>query len=402
MPCNSKSSCFPLPQYEQPFKLYCSLISHHATIFNVRPCLPLMKPSEDTSTKPHSSDTRMDYSHEDSDEDRPPTPPTSTSLFIESALSCRVFFQRPRPSTLEEVQAWKILEPGYETNSKTVEQREHIAKKGRQHSQQIEQLRQYKSAPTPANYEIPNCYQNTCDPILADQWKIWYHQHMLFSTKREETVDAIAVIGRWLKYSSKIPMIQNPNQEGTSEEISLAEKARSEAAERRRVKRSAVAELRKETAFTVLSERPLLELITTDSVSDYEESEDPTDPPSRILPYWRSELLGDVMHEVDLATFQLAAPNKKQEILAVLARRGSRGATEDDVPAENAPHGFPAEVYSEHFASDTSQLERGPSRYPSGRFGPISMNLSKALLTLRASTIKPQETPTGSKMPHTD
>ncbi|KAH9440545.1 hypothetical protein Pst134EB_031154 [Puccinia striiformis f. sp. tritici] len=352
-----------------------------------------MKPSEDTSTKPHSSDTRMDYSHEDSDEDRPPTPqlPHRCSLKARSVVEfCKFMmggtgfsFQRPRPSTLEE--------------------REHIAKKGRQHSQQIEQLRQYKSAPTPANYEIPNCYQNTCDPaILADQWKIWYHQHMLFSTKREETVDAIAVIGRWLKYSSKIPMIQNPNQEGTSEEISLAEKARSEAAERRRVKRSAVAELRKETAFTVLSERPLLELITTDSVSDYEESEDPTDPPSRILPYWRSELLGDVMHELDLATFQLAAPNKKQEILAVLARRGSRGATEDDVPAENAPHGFPAEVYSEHFASDTSQLERGPSRYPSGRFGPISMNLSKALLTLRASTIKPQETPTGSKMPHTD
>ncbi|KAI7935112.1 hypothetical protein MJO29_016375 [Puccinia striiformis f. sp. tritici] len=255
-------------------------------------------------------------------------------------------------------------------------------------------------------WEIPSLkkseWNRAAAAILADQWKIWYHQHMLFSTKREETVDAIAVIGRWLKYSSKIPMIQNPNQEGTSEEISLAEKARSEAAERRRVKRSAVAELRKETAFTVLSERPLLELITTDSVSDYEESEDPTDPPSRILPYWRSELLGDVMHELDLATFQLAAPNKKQEILAVLARRGSRGATEDDVPAENAPHGFPAEVYSEHFASDTSQLERGPSRYPSGRFGPISMNLSKALLTLRASTIKPQETPTGSKMPHTD
>ncbi|KAH9446719.1 hypothetical protein Pst134EA_030626 [Puccinia striiformis f. sp. tritici] len=210
---------------------------------------------------------------------------------------------------------------------------------------------------------------------------------MLFSTKREETVDAIAVIGRWLKYSSKIPMIQNPNQEGTSEEISLAEKARSEAAERRRVKRSAVAELRKETAFTVLSERPLLELITTDSVSDYEESEDPTDPPSRILPYWRSELLGDVMHELDLATFQLAAPNKKQEILAVLARRGSRGATEDDVPAENAPQGFPAAAYSEHFASDTSTLERGLSiRQSRGRSGTLAIDLRQALLTLRAHT----------------
>ncbi|KAA1109037.1 hypothetical protein PGT21_031882 [Puccinia graminis f. sp. tritici] len=94
-----------------------------------------------------------------------------------------------------------------------------------------------------------------------------------------------------------------------------------------------------------------------DTVSDYEESQDITIPPSRIVPSWRSDLFTSLVRGIDCATVQLAAQEKKTAILLWLRRSGERRATQDEETYQKIPLGLHLDAYAEDFIEKTSVLE---------------------------------------------
>ncbi|KAA1130453.1 hypothetical protein PGTUg99_021672 [Puccinia graminis f. sp. tritici] len=393
--------------------------------------------AENHISKPQSTNEMDHLSSEDSDVQ---LPHRCSSLSRSIVEFCKFMmggtgasFQLPPPPTPEELQAWK----GWVAERQAKVDGHHEAKecapetdatnvvdKINQNIQPRETPSHYQSAPRPANCGIANLYKILCDrqfqsngfsritfewgksslkesewnsataDILADQWGNWYIQNRLFSTKANHNINARAIIGRWLRSASKIPARQSQNEDRTSEEIALINKAKSEAAEGRRKNRSAVAAIRRKTIETIFprTSHKWESLITSDTVSDFEESDDPADPPTRILPFWRSKVLGDFMRALDLASFQLAGPSDKHQLSAFLARNGCREANEDDAYTENVPGGLPEEAFSKQFWTDTSDLERRQLAIynPTARCGATDVpNISQALTTVQKVTYKP-------------
>ncbi|PLW11500.1 hypothetical protein PCANC_26041, partial [Puccinia coronata f. sp. avenae] len=93
------------------------------------------------------------------------------------------------------------------------------------------------------------------------------------------------------------------------------------------------------TASTVFPNHPklLAMLKDPDTVSNYEESEDITALPTRIVPSWRSPILTAIMRALDLASFQLAPTGTKRSMVKWLARGDERRATKNEVLYETIP-----------------------------------------------------------------
>lgn len=100
-------------------------------------------------------------------------------------------------------------------------------------------------------------------------------------------------------------------------------------------------------------------MICAEAISDYEDdSDDPSGPPTRVIPFWRSERLTSLMHILDLASFQQAGPIRKKQLAALLVRKASRDANEDETAVQQVPHDLPQEAYNHQFLSDLAPLER--------------------------------------------
>ncbi|PLW27374.1 hypothetical protein PCANC_25232 [Puccinia coronata f. sp. avenae] len=103
--------------------------------------------------------------------------------------------------------------------------------------------------------------------------------------------------------------------------------------------RQKVADSRFKTASTVFPNHPklLAMLKDPDTVSNYEESEDITALPTRIVPSWRSPILTAIMRALDLASFQLAPTGTKRSMVKWLARGDERRATKNEVLYKTIP-----------------------------------------------------------------
>lgn len=103
----------------------------------------------------------------------------------------------------------------------------------------------------------------------------------------------------------------------------------------------------------------LSKVLCPDAISDYEsDSDDRSGPPTRIIPFWRSDKLSTLMRLLDLASLQQADPARKKQLSVLLVRKGSRGANEDEAAAQKVPPELPQEAYGDEFLSDLSSIER--------------------------------------------
>ncbi|KAH9446721.1 hypothetical protein Pst134EA_030628 [Puccinia striiformis f. sp. tritici] len=203
----------------------------------------------------------------------------------------------------------------------------------------------YKSARMPANHAITALYKTECDhqfqshgfpritfernksslkksewngltaDILADQWKIWFQQQMLSPDEEHPTVDARSIIGQWMKDTSERETNQYHMESPTVPEIIAAEHL---------IIRRKVAEIRRETALAMFPENPkLAEICRTECMSDFEESDDPNseEPPTSIVPFWRSDIFGDFLHALDQHAIKRADPDIKEDLSTLLARK---------------------------------------------------------------------------------
>ncbi|WAR54546.1 hypothetical protein PtB15_4B163 [Puccinia triticina] len=245
----------------------------------------------------------------------------------------------------------------------------------------------YKPAPIPPNYEISKHVKHECDAqfclrglpritfqwnkpslktspwnsasaqILADQWHSWYLEKRHYSRSTKLKVDARAVIARWLKTAA------GKQRRITKEELSLREFRLDHFKEQHKQARRQIGLSRRMTAHACFPKHKnfFSKLYEMEVVSDYDyEADDDDDeaPPTRILPYWRSKVLGDLSHELDLAAIQLASPEEKPTISKLLQRRETRDATEFEASLEKIPLGAFTECFSDEFLQDTSVLER--------------------------------------------
>ncbi|KAA1071697.1 hypothetical protein PGT21_016746 [Puccinia graminis f. sp. tritici] len=93
-----------------------------------------------------------------------------------------------------------------------------------------------------------------------------------------------------------------------------------------------------------------------DTVSDYKESQDITVLPVQIIPLWRSSMLTALVREIDLATIQLAAREKKTAIVRWISRSGERHVTDDEKPYQRIPLGLHLKAYGQDFLEKISIL----------------------------------------------
>jgi len=310
-------------------------------------------------------------------------------------------FKLPRPPTPEELQAWNdwVAECQGRIDAYL---KEHAPVEGdtsdvavltasvRKRLQQLPQPERpsYESSPFSAEADIPKFFKIRCDnefqskgfprvtvehekaskwnaataDILADQWKFWYWRHQLLSARKVPNIDARGIIGRWMEYVSTDPTRPYRVNTDIPEILDLMEKARSDAAKEHFKKRTAVARVRLEALETISLHKSctvLPKVLCPDAMSDYEsDSEDRSGPPTRIVPFWRSDKLSALMRLLDLASFQQADPARKKKLSALLVRKGIREANEDEATAQKVPQELPQEAYSDEFLSDLSSLER--------------------------------------------
>jgi hypothetical protein len=149
-----------------------------------------------------------------------------------------------------------------------------------------------------------------------------------------------------------------------------------------------MAESRFRTALLIFPNNPdLLALFQDpDAVSDYEDVDDITVLPTRIIPSWRSDVLTQVVRAIDVATVQLAAREKKMSIMRWLTRGSERRVTHGEEYVERIPIGLPFDAYNTDFLEKTSTLEHHQLRI--GKRDEVKSSLYNALEHLEEITKK--------------
>ncbi|KAA1072817.1 hypothetical protein PGTUg99_015283 [Puccinia graminis f. sp. tritici] len=344
-------------------------------------------------------------------------------------------YHLPDPPTSEELkqyEAWGIdyvqavdafhQEQASRNDIEDEAEREHLKKKELKELELSLQSTRYEPAPIPPNYEISKHFKDQCDQsfrlkgfpritfqwnkpslegsswnyatadILANQWHSWYIKDRRYSPSTKLTVDAKGVIGRWLK-TAAMNQAQKPKEESsenstrTTQEMNTLRRHR----EQRRIQ---IARHRHASAMRSVPKQHkeyLSELLSAnDMSSDYEDDEDPEVPPTRILPFWRSKALTDLLHELDVATIQLASSEKKPNLIKLLQRKETREATELEVLQEKVPTNVCLQGFNKYFLQDTSILERRQLQIDET---PKSYSLTQALVDLQKLTCKSNAVP---------
>ncbi|KAA1139050.1 hypothetical protein PGTUg99_034706 [Puccinia graminis f. sp. tritici] len=184
---------------------------------------------------------------------------------------------------------------------------------------------------------------NSCTAdILCDNWGIWVLNERKISTF--SFLETKAALQEWL-------VSKNADLSRTRKEMEEGQEIVDHNSEHKE-------------ALSVFPDHPkLLALFKdADTVSDYDESEDITVLPTRIIPSWRSAVLTSVVRAIDLATVQLASKEKKTALMRWFSRGDERRPTEDEVIYERIPSGLPFDAYSRDFIEQTSILEHHQMR----------------------------------------
>ncbi|PLW53019.1 hypothetical protein PCANC_10734 [Puccinia coronata f. sp. avenae] len=292
--------------------------------------------------------------------------------FVKFMMGCpsRKFELLPEP-TVEEVEAWENWVPDREEMiNRHLES--YLARKQPQSqaekefliSQELQKIKKapiftvYSPAPTVKNRDFSQTVKNTCDhefisngfPRITFEWT-----NSLLANSKWNTATA-AVIERWLPTAKKRLRrnVQDAPVAADSHNSTSAIKAR------HNIARKKVAEHRFETALVLFPQNPEVWSCfqATDTVSDYEESEDIRIPPTRIIPAWRSTVFSDLAHELDRATVQLAPRKLKASVAARLARRGERNPTKEEEESESPPERLPVDAYNRAFLKELSEIEQ--------------------------------------------
>ncbi|POW01363.1 hypothetical protein PSHT_12578 [Puccinia striiformis] len=197
---------------------------------------------------------------------------------------------------------------------------------------------------------------NSCTAdILCDNWGIWVLNEKKVSTFTY--LEAKAALQEWLvSRNADLTQTRKQMQEG----LDVVDRDFELMDGRHTAYYKKVAESRYRTALSIFPDRQefFAFLQDPDTVSDYEESEDITVLPLRIVPLWRSSVLSALVQEIDQATVQLSAREKRTGILKWLSRSGERHVTEDENPYQRIPIGLPAYAYAAAFVEQKSFLER--------------------------------------------
>jgi len=124
--------------------------------------------------------------------------------------------------------------------------------------------------------------------------------------------------------------------------------------------------------------------------SDREEkSGNPSAPPDRIIPAWRSDLLSEIITLLDEAAIQLAKTRKKQIALLHLLRHGPSyyedSEREDLMPV---PFKLPEAAYAEEYLMTLSTLEKRKLKMKKNDSTGY-VNLERILVSLKKLTLKP-------------
>ncbi|KAI7935114.1 hypothetical protein MJO28_016244 [Puccinia striiformis f. sp. tritici] len=318
----------------------------------------MSRPNEETQQTEPKSATEMDYFFDDPDGNHPieSQPRRGCSSVPESIVKfCKFMMgasgassRLPNPPTTKELKARKAWVAASASHAEQEAPGSNIGDIVEPKSSAIRRAVQpspYKSARMPANHAITALYKTECDhqfqshgfpritfernksslkksewngltaDILADQWKIWFQQQMLSPDEEHPTVDARSIIGQWMKDTSERETNQYHMESPTVPEIIAAEHL---------IIRRKVAEIRRETALAMFPENPkLAEICRTECMSDFEESDDPNseEPPTSIVPFWRSDIFGDFLHALDQHAIKRADPDIKEDLSTLLARK---------------------------------------------------------------------------------
>ncbi|KAH9467911.1 hypothetical protein MJO28_006352 [Puccinia striiformis f. sp. tritici] len=315
-------------------------------------------------------------------------------------------------------------------------ERERLKKQALEEFEITLQSSHYLPAPLPTNnYEITQVWKDQCDAqfrlkgfpritfqwnkpnldssswnnraaiILAIQWQQWYLQHRRYSSNVQLKVDAKGVIGRWLKTSacnrssthhnnSNNINSELPFDQQTEETRRLAEFKR-----QHEIRKEKIGRLRYATAKSCIPKQQgqyIIDMVKDPGlVSDYEDDPSNTEthkiPSTRILPFWRSKPMTDLLHELDVAAIQLS-PNLslKNYNLSLLGRKDVRESSEYEVLNQVVPLGLHKSAIDTDFYNDNSILERKQLQIDNTN-KPYSLN--QALVDLQLLTCKTNAIP---------
>lgn len=130
----------------------------------------------------------------------------------------------------------------------------------------------------------------------------------------------------------------------------------------------------------------------TELGSDREEnSSNPSAPPNRIIPAWRSDLLSEIITHLDEAAIQLAKTRKNQITLLHLLRHGTscyEDSKPEDLDLMPVPLKLPKAAYAEEYLLTLSTLKKRKLKMKkNGSTGYV--NLEKIYVSLKKLTLKP-------------
>ncbi|KAI7942067.1 hypothetical protein MJO28_012094 [Puccinia striiformis f. sp. tritici] len=190
--------------------------------------------------------------------------------------------------------------------------------------------------------------------ILCDHWGIWVINERISST--DSSLDAKSVLEQWL-VSSYADFTQKRERMAAGQQIVVPDF--DDHTLRHMKYRQQVIDSRFRTALAVFPDQPnfLALFRDPDTVSDYEDSEDITILPTRIVPSWRSKVFTSIVRAIDVATIQLAQSEKKTAIMRWLSRIDERNLRENEESYERIPSGLPFDAYDRDFIEKTSTLE---------------------------------------------
>jgi len=231
---------------------------------------------------------------------------------------------------------------------------------------------------------------NSCTAdILCDNWGIWVlNEHKLASVSTSEAKEQLRA---WLVNKNiECNYIRNQMKHGQDIQVEALPSNQDGIKYRQKM-----ADSRFRTASLIFPSYPHLTRLfkDPDTVSDYEESDDITIPPTRIIPSWRSEVLDSVTRKLDLATLHLAEDDSKLAIEKWLLRGGKRNMMHEEKRYSPVPSGLAIDAYHPSFLDQTSILQHHSmkisKKHPDFNLADALEHLDK--ITRMASTSGPGE-----------